>query len=285
MNKTPSERFSPILKIINEADEINDNPNYTAEEKNEHLMEIIRRAKQNLSQLISDLDNEFQEQRKKIGELEEIVQSLYANLDKRKDLMNKDDISIHRYICKEIYKDFWELLDRDSQEFFVTAHYIFDCIKSKNGDFSPVILEYCRVFENELQTKIYIDYVGSLSDKNPPIIDLDSEYDSLKKAAEHNKAKGSFFLSSTDMIKYLAALRNKGLRSGYNCDMRSYLKKRNWDTDSLSDNEFERQSRDYINNYRNEAAHPNLLDEKTANKCADKTKKIVKKFIFCEKKH
>ncbi len=277
MNRSASEIYSPLMELIEDL--------YTASDPDrdaiiERLYGLGKKTQIDLEQL----DLEFQELRKKNGELEEILQELYANLDKQKAQMQEGDIQYHRTVCSEIYKDFWDVLDSDSQEFFVTAHYIYDKIKSKKGDFSPVIIEFCRIFENELQAKIYIDYVEVLSQKNPPIIDLDQKYSNLSKAVEDKKRKGKFFLSSTDMINYLAALRTVcSSRGGYNNDMREYLTQRDWDTALLSDEVFEQQSHDYVENYRNEAAHPNMLDEGVAMKCKEKTKKVVKKFIQCEK--
>ena len=277
MNKSASEIYSPLMELIEDL--------YTASDTDrdiiiEKLYGLGKQTQRDLEQL----DQEFQDLRRKNGELEEILQELYANLDKQKAQMQEGDIQYHRMICSDIYKDFWNALDEDSQEFYVTAHYIYDKIKSKKGDFSPVIIEFCRIFENELQAKIYKEYVETLSQRNPPIIDLDKSYSNLSKAVDDKKRKGKYFLSSTDMINYLAALRTvSSSRSGYNHDMREYLSQRDWDTVSLSDESFEQQSHDYVENYRNEAAHPNMMDEKVAMKCKEKTKKIVKKFIQCEK--
>ena len=277
MNKSAAEIYSPLMELI---EDLYTAPNAERDAIIERLYGLGKKTQTDLERL----DLEFQELRKKNGELEEILKELYVNLDKQKAQMQEGDIEYHRIVCSEIYGDFWDLLDDDSQEFFITAHYIYDKIKSKNGDFSPVIIEFCRIFENELQTKIYTDYMEALSKKNPPIVDLNKIYNNLSKAVDDKKRKGTYYLSSTDMINYLAALRFlSDSRTGYNYDMREYLTNRNWDTAMLSDEVFERQSHDYVNNYRNEAAHPNLLDEEVALKCKEKTKKIVKRFIQCGK--
>ena len=278
MNRAASDIFSPLLEVLEDL--------YTApESERSAIIERLYCLGKQTQLSLEALDLEFQELRKKNNELEESLQELYKNLDRQKELMEEGDITYHRFICAELYKDFWGDLDSDSQEFFITAHYIYDKIKSKAGDFSPVIIEFCRVFENELQAKIFIDYIDVLTIKTPPIVDFDDTYAHLAKAVSDKKNKGKYFLSSTDMIKYLGALRKTNTsRNGYNNDLRDYLIQRKWDTEALSDPVFERQSYDYVNNFRNEAAHPNMLNEKAALKCKEKTKKIVKRFVKSEKK-
>ena len=72
-----------------------------------------------------------------------------------------------------------------------------------------------------------------------------------------------------------------GNSDGLNYEI-EYLINKNWDMDSLSDEDFEIKSHEYVDNYRNEAAHPNVLKIEVADKCKEKTKKIIKKYMQCK---
>lgn len=273
MTKLPSEIMSPFIMLIEDL--------YTAPEAQRDLLikELFEKGQQCYEEMKS-LDNDFMDLRKKNIELEEKIQSLYENLDKQRASMDPRDFEYHKERCKDKYDEVWSQLDSDSQEFLVTAHYILYKIRSQKRDFSPVIIEFCRVFENELQKKIFDGYMKSLMEKEPPIIDNDSAYNKINIALSDNRKKGCYFLSSSDMIKCLGTLRHiSPSRSGYNHDMRSYLSTRNWDISALSNIDFEKSVQRYIDKYRNEAAHPNMMDEVVANRCADKTRTVVRWFL------
>ena len=82
------------------------------------------------------------------------------------------------------------------------------------------------------------------------------------------------------MVSYIEKIPHyKSNRSGYIYELKKYLESGNWNIQKLSDAQYMKLAYDYIDNYRNESAHANLMDDKKADNCNKKTQKIVKHLI------
>lgn len=225
-----------------------------------------------------------------LGEFETLQQDEKLSLDQKKELLAqnldyfKTQISDYERdafasACKEEYKDIWDDLDNNSKEFLVTARYLGYALRMRGkGNYAPVINEMCRVFENELKTKIYDDYIINMTQKQ--VVDMDETVDSIKKAVSKKRKNRDYFISDTEMVSYIEKIPHyKSNRSGYIYELKKYLESGNWNIQKLSDAQYMKLAYDYIDNYRNESAHANLMDDKKADNCNKKTQKIVKHLI------
>ena len=123
MDKSASEIYGPLWERI---EDLCTAPDSEREEKLKELFDFGMQTKKECE----ILDLEYQEIRNKNCELEEKLREQYDNLDKQKAQIPEGDIIYHRILCADRYKEFWNLLDCNSQEFLVTADYIYERIKS-----------------------------------------------------------------------------------------------------------------------------------------------------------
>ena len=194
--------------------------------------------------------------------------------------MLQGDVRMYRDFCANEYNEFWDDLDMNSKEFLITAHYLYDRSKAQATDFSPVIIEYCRVFENELLVKIFKIFIQSQASLSQKPTYQNRVFVKIDKAVDDQKNYGGFFLSSMDMVKILQIMNRFFNEAGYENNLNLFLRTNGYDTRQLSDRQhFIIPAKDYVDNYRNEAAHPNFLQEEMAANCHSKTKYLIRKFI------
>ena len=68
--------------------------------------------------------------------------------------------------------------------------------------------------------------------------------------------------------------------NGLEINLKVFLQNEGYDTDKLSNRtDFIDPAIYYVNNYRNEAAHPNFLNESSALNCKAKTDSLLKQFF------
>lgn len=281
MSDTPSEAFASLYNMLMSSP---DDPNeWTVEQWGEFSKSIRETGKDTYVKLQS-LSDEYISLREKKIELEELVRLLHDNLDKQREEMTKGDISTYREDCEDIYKSFWKELDNDSQDFLITAHYLFDRSLSLKTDFSPVILEFCRVFENELLKKIFNDFIHTQARRNRFLSYHVGVFSKIDNAINTQSQSGYYFLSSMDMVKTLSYMNNSYTNNSYEKVLQDFIRQKGFDTTKISDrSSFINPAKLYVNELRNEAAHPNYLQENRAIECKDKTKTLVGRFISAKR--
>ena len=195
---------------------------------------------------------------------------LAQNLDYCRELIPKESKDDFEEKCKTEFSDIWEKLESESQEFLTTARYLSYALKMrKRGNYAPVINEMCRAYENELKKKIYDDFVFQMAQKQ--VIDMDPTTESIKSAVSKKRRNKDYFISDTEMVFFIESLRTvRNNQSGYLGELKFYL-------------QYNEAARNYIDKYRNESAHANLMDEKKADNCHKQTQKVVGYFIKCKK--
>lgn len=192
-------------------------------------------------------------------ELSNKLDDIYQKLDTLKERVPDSEYSTHLAICERKYIGFWEKLDEDSKEYIATAHYLLDFIKAMGSDYAPIIIEYCRAIENEMTVKIFSRFIELMSVRKPLMPREYGEYKSISDAVEDNARYQRFFLSASNMVKALSALRNSTITSSYKWELYGYLKTNNWNIRALTSPDVLRKLRTYINSYRNQAAHPGVV--------------------------
>lgn len=204
---------------------------------------------------------------------------LAQNLDHFQNQMSSHERDSFAKNCEDDYKGIWESLDGDSQEFLSTARYLSYALRMRGkGNYAPVINEMCRVFENELKKKIFNDYIVQMAQKQ--VVDMDSSTEAIKKAVNKTRRSQDYFISDTEMVCFIEALpKVRNNQSGYLGELRKFLQSEKWDIQKLSDAQYTQSAHNYIDNYRNESAHANMMDEKKAESCDKQTRKVIKHFI------
>ncbi|MFN4763720.1 hypothetical protein ACKGJN_11390 [Gillisia sp. Q332] len=228
-----------------------------------------------------ELSNEFREIKKMPRDIDEKIIRLNNNLDEKLIILIKDQNQIEFYV-QEIKRwfDYFDILELKSQKYLPEAEYIFDQIsKLENPDYSPFILQYCRALENELLNKIFRSYVQSLLDRN---LNLETEFawdferkDSgkynndntlklglhLQKCLKRNQEEWFFELGSMEVnLRYLTGRTVE--KSPLLKDLKSFVL-HNFQEEILNI-EYLDEINYIIRDYRNQSAHPNLIDTEKA---------------------
>ncbi len=231
--------------------------------------------------VILNLSNDFKDIQNLPRDIEEKILRLNKKLEEQISNLHFEQKQIDSYI-KEIknWFDYYDILESKSQKYLPEAEYIFDHIsKLDNPDYSPFILQYCRALENELLSKIFRAYVQSLLDKN---IVFDEKFawdlgkkDSgkpndentfrlskhIQKCLTKNNKDWFFELGSMEVnLRYLTGRTIE--RSPLLQDLKEFILARF--EKELLNIEYLDEIKTIIEDFRNQSAHPNLMDTEQA---------------------
>ena len=243
-------------------------------------MQKLKKCGKDTYDKMKKLSQEFTELSKKNLALEEKITLLYENLDRQREAMLDYDVETYRKSCVEQYKKIWNELEENSREFLITATYLYERSLSQDTDFSPVIIEFCRVFENELLEKIFVEFIEHQADLNRLITYQNRIFSKIGNAVNSKLNNNTFFLSSMDMLKLLSFMGNKYNSNCCEKELQKHIRNKGFDTSKISNrSKFIEPAKNYVNNYRNKAAHPQYMKEMKAEECKEKTKSLVTKFL------
>lgn len=211
---------------------------------------------------------------------DELWDCLEKALDEQFKDMSPMDQSLYLAKAREAYIGSWEKLDDKSRTMLATALSIHDAFRnSTDRDWSPVIIECCRAFENEYKIKLYDDFVPTVDPYKSS--DAKDPYTFIMQAAGKYKESGCYFLSLADMIKCIKELKNNFKRCSLSDALSSYLFDNQWNKTKLMDQSFTNNSLAYTDQYRNRSAHPNIMGENDVTECIRLTKQLLLHFISC----
>ena len=231
----------------------------------------------NINTILIELASDFDSIKKLPVEIDEKINKLNLSLDKKivKLSLNEKQLETHISEIKEWF-DFYDLLESKSKKYLPEAEYIFDHIsKLENPDYSPFILQYCRALENELLNKIFRAYVQSLIDRK---IEITKEFEwdfgrkesgkpnseNTLKLVKHiqrclKKSDEQWFFELGSMQVNLRYLIGKTAeKSPLLIDLKSFLLNR-FEKEILNI-EYLDEIKTIVIDYRNQSAHPNLID-------------------------
>jgi len=234
-----------------------------------------------IKSILTELLSDFSTIKELPREIDERINRLNQSLDTKLNELISDQKQLDFYITEiKRWFDFYDLLESKSKKYLPEAEYIFDHIsKLENPDFSPFILQYCRALENELLKKIFRAYVQSLIDRE---IDLTKEFewdfgrkDSGKPNSENTfrlakhiqrclqKSEDEWFFELGSMEVNLRYLTGKTAeKSPLLIDLKSFVLDR-FEQEILNI-EYLDKIKTIIRDYRNQSAHPNLIDTEKA---------------------
>jgi hypothetical protein len=249
----------------------------------EHSQQLhrIENKIDDIKTVIFNLSNDFKEIQDLPRDIEEKIKRLNKKLEEQISNLHFEQKQIDSYITEiKNWFDYYELLEEKSQKYLPEAEYIFDHIsKLDNPDYSPFILQYCRALENELLSKIFRAYVQSLIDCN---IEFETTFawdlgkkdsgkpnnDNTFKLSKHiqkcltkNREDWFFELGSMEVnLRYLtgSTIEKSPLLQHLKEFVLVHFKKELLNIEYLDD------IKTIIREYRNQSAHPNLMDTEKA---------------------
>lgn len=249
----------------------------------EHIqkLNIIENKIDDIKTVILNLSVDFKEIQNLPREIEEKISRLNKKLEEQISNLHFEQKQIDTYI-KEIknWFDYYDLLESKSQKYLPEAEYIFDHIsKLDNPDYSPFILQYCRALENELLSKIFRAYVQSLIDRK---IEFEMQFawdlgkkesgkpndDNTFRLSKHiqkcltkNTEEWFFELGSMELnLRYLTGRTIE--KSPLLQDLKEFILNRF--EKELLNIEYLDEIKTIIRDYRNQSAHPNLMNTEKA---------------------
>ncbi len=240
------------------------------------IIEQIQNLGRETLELYDSLFDDFNKLKESTAETEEKLVQMRKALDELGDAMSSGDYNINKTLCEQRYSFVWDKLDESSKTFLITASFLCRKCAGENLDFSPMIVEMSRAYENELLEKIFRDFVSynAISAALPRPKTKDALFD----AVDNVKNGNPFFISLTQMIKIIYRM-PQNANNTYGGRLYTKLGA-NWDTKKLSDNGFYKNGITYANNYRNRAAHPGATLNKTdADDCDRLSQSLLNHFI------
>lgn len=231
--------------------------------------------------ILTELVSDFNSIKKLPREIDDRINRLNQSLDAKLNELISDQKQLDFYITEiKRWFNFYDLLETKSKKYLPEAEYIFDHIsKLENPDYSPFILQYCRALENELLKKIFRAYVQSLIDRE---IDITKEFEwdfgrkesgrpnseNTFKLAKHiqrclKKSEEEWFFELGSMEVNLRYLTGKTAgKSPLLIDLKSFVLNR-FEQEILNI-EYLDEIKTIIRDYRNQSAHPNLINTEKA---------------------
>ncbi len=241
-----------------------------------------------LKQIVIDLFSEFS----KIGIIrlndDERIIDYYLRLDKI-EVRNAPDYQKRISQWLPNYSE----LHTVSQTYLLSAEFLFDALfKADATDYSPFILQYCRVIENELLKQLFIPYYHEVRKNDNTAIQTNFTWDFNK--INKNKDFASAFLQPNEpefmlakMLDYLKRIDETAyqvsiLLSNFKIFIDYYF-----DTTIILQNNFLNKIDFVRENYRNKAAHPDKnsikLNLSEAQKCQNLVREILKIWLESKK--
>lgn len=237
----------------------------------------------NIQTILDEMSNDFKIIKSLPREIDDKISRMTESIDKQLSSISTEQKQIDFYI-QEIKKwfEYYELLEFNSQKYLPEAEYILDKISSlENPDYSPFIIQYCRAFENELLNKIFRAYVQSIIDRN---LNLETEFAwdfQLKENRKPNdeithtivkriknfitKDKENWFFELGGMELILRKLTGTTIsKSPFLQDLNKFVLLK-FEKELLNIHYLD-EIKTIITDYRNQSAHPNLIDTEKAMK-------------------
>lgn len=264
-------------KIITELTEL-------IKEKSKQPIQIFNKSLpiKELKELILNISNEFSEIAKLRTHQEERIIDYYLHLDKKINIQNKPDYQkrINQWLPDNLK------LNNLSLEYLISGEFLFDALfKSNANDYSPFVLQYCRVIENELLKQFFIPFHKKIiSNKTNNEIKLVYSWDFIK--SNKNKDFANLFQKTKEpelmlakMLTFLKRINDSSYTASVLfSDFKNFINEQ-FELNIL-DNVFLNKIDNIRKNYRNKAAHPDRQDIKLNLSEAQKCQTLIREILF-----
>lgn len=248
------------------------------------VLESVKSKIDKLMSIMKATQQEIQVIKQTPRDEEEKLIRIYSKLDDLSNVLSDHKRTIGEYInIVQNWLEQWDLLDDASMKFLSSAEHLFDKIyQIGDDDYSPFIIQYCRALENELLKKLFEAYHIDVHNRiaNIPDFtskDLDNEKTTIfaKFVKQDNRA---YTLGQMVWIMQLIKLKSKTLRqSDLLQDFRDFALR--YFEEQIIDKEYLGRIRTISEEFRNKAAHPNILGLDIAQTCQKKIRTILIEFL------
>lgn len=248
--------------------------------------------------LVTNLNKEFVNIKNKPFEIEEKLTLFNKELDEKiKDLQNQNKGQLDKYIdlVKTWLSYDWEKLEYLSKQFLPSAEFIFSQLSDLTyTDYSPFIVQYCRALETELLNKVFKAYIDELKAKNTSIeVEFAWDFENkengqpnnkntlrfakhIKKCLDLDRSQWFFELGTMEVnLRYLTGKTSK--KSPILTDLKKFLL--TYFEENILELEFLNELKRITNEYRNRAAHPNIITLDEAKKGRKEIQELLKQFL------
>lgn len=239
-------------------------------------LDVIVEKLDTLQEFFIDLKNENRD-------LEQKITLMVSKLKHIEDSINSDDLEDYYGLCQSLYNN-WDMLDDLTRKFIPVSEYLFSKLQKYNKpDYSPVIIELCRAIENEFLLKIFRKYtLDIIKRKGKKGIDAFLSFD---KSSRFLCNKTGPFVKAISIANFrdctpvytlgqmntILSLMNDKIvvnQSPLLKDFELYLADETVTEDLLSIQHIKKINV-LVDNYRNPAAHPELMTLDQALKCKE----------------
>jgi hypothetical protein len=280
------EIFSLIQQMSSDIEEIKNTTKHT-EEKIDIIIDLVL-----------NLNKEFGYIKNNPLEIEEKLTLFNRELDEKiKELQNQENDQLDKYsdLVKTWLNYDWERLEELSKQYLPSAEFIFLQLSNLiNTDFSPFIIQYCRALETELLNKIFRAYIDEIKAKNTNI-EVEFAWDFEKKENGQpnnentlkfakqlkgylNTGRSQWFFELGNMELYLRYLTgNTSKKSPILIDLKKFLL--TYFEENILELEFLNELNRITKEYRNRAAHSDIITLDEAKKGRKEIQELLKKFL------
>jgi hypothetical protein len=255
----------------------------------------------NLTALVKGLRDDFSCLKNYNRTVEEKIDLMTDVLDKRLAVMQKDagfEIEKYENMLRKFFNPEWDKFDKLSKVYLPMAEMLKDQLENmKDGDMSPFVLQYCRAVENEMLQKMFRAYVQNLIDRK---VDLRSEFQwdfeknengkpndentsrfikVIEKYIQKEKPNEWFFELGT-MFFILELIKGGGKtlkKSPLLQDIRKFLLENFQAT--MFEYDFIDKGKGISLEFRNKAAHPNIIDKESGESARKEIKEYLKRMM------
>ncbi len=255
----------------------------TIKEKSKQPIQIFNQSLPigEIKQLVLEIFAELRNTNTALPTEEERILDMYSHLD-RFPIQNKPD---YQKRVNQWLSDNSEL-NPLSQEYLLSAEFLFDVLfKADTNDYSPFVLQFCRVVENELLKQLFVAFYKHIThSKSETEIKTDYAWDFVK--ANKNKDFAAIFVQPTEpelmlakMLEYLKRLNDTSfISSTLLCEFKTFINQ-TFDVSVILNPDFINKIDFVRENYRNKAAHPDRntikLNLSEAQKCQSLVREIL----------
>ena len=311
-NNTPS--LDDIYKLLKEMNgSMNDSFRLLVDISKDTNCEvkIIKKDVKDIKETVTVLVEDFRNFKKETRDIEEKIILMTKQLGKVEDSVEKEQLEDYTDVCRSKY-DNWDDYDELTRKFLPVSEILYSQLqKFENPDYSPVVLEMCRGFENELKLKIFSEFIKQYAMTHKDDLDKHLMNDQIntyrnvftgkeevistitgkfqKKISSYikdSKRKGEKPLIFTlgEMNFVLENVNKTPIRtqSQLLTDFYTYLQGITNITDFLN-REYQKKISELVEEFRNKAAHPNFVDIKVMEDCRSKFPENLDYLIDCLK--
>lgn len=286
LQKMADNRYNKILEVLMVQDKTLIQINERVDEVNERVSYLIN--------LVTSMDKDIKQIKFEGQNEREVLQSMIGKIDNTVKKITLETYDSYVEKTKEWIVPHWDKLHDLSKRLLPSADMLFENIERlENSDPSPYILQYCRSLENELQIKIFIAYLRDLKKRNldlrshfgwdfetnergNPLSKNQSSYDfavTIERLLEKDENSWHFELGR--MSIFLTRLTGRTVnRSPILGDFKQFILR--YFEENFVDIELFEKINIVTKEYRNKAAHPNVISMEEAKE----GKEIIKQLIL-----